>query len=303
VADKIDPSARAHARLSASKTKLWMNCAGAPRMAEHYCPKGTRSSKYAELGTAAHSLVEECVGNGLWDSSSYMGYWICHDGTIERAKRDPKAFQVDRDMVDSVNVMLNTVWTERDRLGPASQIIIEEKFDLSWVRPNMFGNNDVAVSLFLDHLTVIDYKHGAGVPVDVYGKDPVTGLITGNTQLMYYALGALAVEEFTHETVDLVVVQPRCPHSDGPVRRYSASVTEARTFVSSLEVAADRVAEADASFKPDSTKWQKKFLRPGSHCRDGFCPVVGHCPARHKAQQTQAADDFGVVDEDGNDVI
>lgn len=301
MSQQSDPSARAHARLSASQAKRWMACPGSVKIIDEIPAKlKPGQSSFAALGTAAHTLVEVCLRNKKQDSRDYKDYWVHLSGEIQKRTPDPEEegwFQVDFDMMDAVDVMLSVVWKEVERLGPAAELRIEHKFDLSWLRPDMFGTNDVSISLFLDELVVIDYKHGQGVPVEVYSVGE-GGKTKPNPQLAYYGLGAAEADEFTHQKVTLIVVQPRCPHPKGGVRRYEMTMAELLEFKDELAAAADVAREAEQNWDPaggiDGTEeWQRKYLQAGDHCKSAFCPKLGHpCPAAFRAAQEEAMADF-----------
>ena len=293
--NQSDPSSRAHAKLSASQTKRWMTCPGSMRLIDDLpAAMRTPQSSFAALGTAAHTLGEACLRANSRDCRAYKDYWVHASGEIQKRTPDPDEegwFQVDHDMMDAVDVYLQVVWGEVERLGPSAELSIERKFDLSWVRPNMFGTNDACVSLFLDELVVVDYKHGQGVPVEVSYPDPDTGEVLGNSQLMYYALGAAKGYDFTHEKVTLIVVQPRCPHPHGGVRRFTCSMPDLLEFRDRLARAADRVMEAYNSYDgtPD---WEVANLRAGPHCKSAFCSMLATCPALYRLAQSEAMADF-----------
>ncbi len=271
-----------------------------------------KSSVHAERGTAAHTLVETCLEQRLEDSHQYRDYWINQKGDIQRAAprnangepcgdSEDGWFIVDEDMMSAVDVMLSTVYGELERLGPQAELGIERKFDLGWLRPDMFGTSDVTISLFLTELVVVDYKHGQGVPVEVAERDPVTGKLKMNSQLGYYALGVAEADGFTHETVTLVVVQPRCPHEEGPVRRYSFPMSELLELRDRLAKAADEVREAEealrAVYAGDDPvtlgEWEAQYLRAGDHCQKSFCPKLGTpCAAAFAHAQKVAMADF-----------
>ena len=104
-------------------------------------------------------------------------------------------------------------------------------------------------------LKVFDYKHGAGVPVEV----------ESNPQLLYYALGA--VKDSGYDMVELVIVQPRAIHPDGPVRRWTISVKDLMEWAEKVLLPGAKVTELhDAP------------LNAGEHCR--FCPALPTCPAQ-----------------------
>ena len=100
----------------------------------------------------------------------------------------------------------------------------------------------------------MDYKHGAGIPVEV----------VGNTQLMYYGLGALHMNKFPVERIILTIVQPRCYHTDGPVRSWETDP------ITMLDFSFDLVDQAVRTEAPDAP------LVAGDHCR--FCPAQPTCP-------------------------
>lgn len=304
-----NPEQRAHARLSASGSKRWMTCPGSIPYSDLLPPElRGGSSKFAQLGTAAHTLGETCIEQKLETSESYRGWWINQQGDVtkdwrtwykpkSRRKEPPEGwFQVDGDMIEAVDVYLTTVWKEKARLGPAAQVKTEVKFDLSWLRPEMFGTNDCNVDLFLDELVVIDYKHGQGVPVEVSYPQP-DGSHKGNSQLLYYLLGAAQLEAFSHERYKIIVVQPRCPHPLGGVREFTLTKEELLQFQDELAMAADRVREAEdmlVAAKDDEVEmqaWGDEYLRAGPHCTSTFCERLTTCrKVREEAQNLAKAD-------------
>lgn len=297
-----DPSARAHAKLSASQTKRWMTCPGSMRLIDDM-PRNMRppQSQFAALGTAAHTLGEVCLQARRPDSRDYLGYWIHASGEMQKRTPDPQEvergewFQVDHDMTDAVDTYLRVVYEELERLGPEAELSVERKFDLSWVRPDMFGTNDASISLFLDELVVVDYKHGQGVPVEVSYFDPKVGKEVGNSQLAYYGLGAAKAYDFTHERVTLIVVQPRCPHPKGGVRRFTMTMAELLEFRDRLAAAADVVVEAHGSYPSDPQEqldWEARYLTAGEHCKSAFCPKLATCPAVYRLAESEAMADF-----------
>lgn len=300
--NQSDPSARAHAKLSASQTKRWMTCPGSMRLIDDL-PANMRpkQSQFAALGTAAHTLGEVCLQGKRPDSRDYLGWWIHATGEMQKRTPDPDEvargewFEVDHDMTDAVDTYLRVVYEEVERLGPEAELSIERKFDLSWVRPDMFGTNDASISLFMDELVVVDYKHGQGVPVEVSYFDEKLGKEVGNSQLAYYGLGAAKAFDFTHEKVTLIVVQPRCPHPKGGVRRFTMTMAELLEFRDRLAAAADVVNEAYACYPSDpqeQTDWEARYLKAGDHCKSAFCSKLATCPAVHRLAESEAMADF-----------
>lgn len=148
-------------------------------------------------------------------------------------------------------------------------LLVEHRFDLSSIYPGCFGTADAVVwNPNTRLLTVTDLKYGAGIPVEV----------ENNVQLLYYALGALVSLKFPAKEVEIVVVQPRCPHSAGPVRRWRISAVDL------LEFEANLVGYAKATEAPDAP------LVPGDHCQ--FCRAEATCPALKEVATALAVRDF-----------
>ncbi|URA07049.1 hypothetical protein P9A47_gp81 [Xanthomonas phage Elanor] len=133
----------------------------------------------------------------------------------------------------------------------------------------MFGTNDVSLYLPFDHVSVIDYKHGQGIVVEV----------EDNEQELYYALGKAKELEWAFETLDLVIVQPRARHADGKVRRWSTDKATLRAFEERLRVAAIATEDPDAP------------LKAGSWCT--FCKAAAVCRELREESFRQASLEFG----------
>ena len=254
---------RAHATLGASSSKRWMNCPGSVELSR---PFPDTTSKYAIEGTIAHGLGEWCIQNGV-KPHDFVGVEIATDGISGVPTEE---------MATAVKVFVDEVFAQLQHYGPDASWALEERFSLQPLGPPapMFGTADVTIWSG-DHLHVIDYKHGQGVVVEV----------EKNTQLMYYALGASVAAGRVPATVDVTIVQPRAPHSEGPVRTYSFDRDELIAFKHLLFEAAARTKEADAP------------LAPGDWCR--FCKAAPVCPAK-KAEAESVA--MTVFSEDVEDV-
>lgn len=279
-----------HARLSASSAHRWMNCPGSIRMSEGIEDPETI---YQIEGRAAHAYAEAVL------RSEMTGQTISADSVEVETKAGPVPFPVDDAMREAVALYVETVTDLQKRIG--GTLFIERTFDLSILRPPepMFGTAD-AVIVGDRTIDVIDLKYGAGVTVEV----------TDNVQLLYYALGAI-VAEFTRRVMDptdtfgseivefgeesildaatkafdevrVHIVQPRAPHSDGPVRS-SLIFTGAdiKAFAVRLLTRADDVQAPDAP------------LQAGSWCQ--FCLARGHCPELAARSKLVAQTDFESV--------
>jgi hypothetical protein len=246
-----------HSSLGASSAHRWIPCPGSVELCKSAPPQV--DSEFAREGTAAHELGEKCLSKKEHMVGSqpeeYLGQTI-------------QGFLVDQEMVDAVKLYVDTVRADHKTLGGALEV--EKRISLESIHRGMFGTTDARVYARWNSLIVYDYKHGKGVAVDV----------VDNPQMLYYALGSYIelcnAMEFTE--IELVIVQPRADHQDGPVRRWTVPVTFLTAF-------ADRLREAAlATMKPDAP------LVPGKQCR--WCPAQPICPAAAKHVMDVAVADF-----------
>jgi hypothetical protein len=253
-----------HAKLSPSSAHRWFACAGSVRMSEGM---PNESGVFAAEGTAAHGLAAYCLEHGF-DAVRFLDGVSGPDGPVEDAEADKETlFDIDDEMVDAVQTYLDVC---REFMGPEWEFYIEQRLDLRQVHPDVYGTGDFgAYHVPSKKLVNIDYKHGKGVPVDV----------AENEQLLTYGLGsAFRYHNRGISDIDLYVVQPRCPHPDGPVRKASYDSVELLEFQAHLAAAA-RATEA-----PDAP------LVAGDHCR--FCPAAGVCPALREKATALAETEF-----------
>jgi hypothetical protein len=215
----------------------WSRCPGSVRLSEGIPPT---TSSYAEEGTRAHELAA-----ALLDEN-----WI----------PDEVLAAADAEMYEAVQVYVDAV----KEASVQAKRLIEHRFDLSSLYPGLFGTCDAVIfDRRFKTLRVFDYKHGAGIPVEVV-EDGVP-----NLQLSYYGLGALISTDFPCDWVELVIVQPRCAHPDGPIRRHTFPAIDMLDFATDLKTFAEKTADPNAP------------LVPGDHCR--FCPARPICPKLQEA--------------------
>lgn len=235
----IEP--QGHSPLGASGSHRWMACPGSVSLSEGIHEE---ESEHAITGTAAHAVAAECLTSGedAWQ-------WI---GSYYGDESDPESgIPVDKDMADAVQVYLDAV-REAHPDRNQGNFFVERSFHCPSIHDLFYGTTDCA---YYDEvaatLHVWDYKHGAGIVVEV--KD--------NPQLKYYAVGALTELDLwlRVDTVVLHIAQPRGFHFDGPVREWSISVNSLAEWLrGELVPAMDRALVS-------------RDTASGEHCR--FCPA------------------------------
>lgn len=231
----------AHSHIGASSSERWMNCPGSVNLSKDI-PKTT--SAYAEAGTNAHTLGSELI----------LG--------------QKPSIEIPEDEMEAVYTYVNHIKT----VASGKQLFVEQKFDLKDVYPGLFGTADAVIYDDINlQLNVIDYKHGAGVPVDVFD----------NSQLKYYALGALLELNKPASTIEITIVQPRCYHPDGPIRSFVLSADDLLAFAAELKEAAEATSKPDAKFKS------------GDHCK--FCPAAGICPEIEREKDLAIREHFSNI--------
>jgi len=241
----------AHSPLGASGAYRWMVCPGSVGLS-----KGVNDpeSEFAALGTAAHALFEHCITSGTdaWELTGQAPAWI-NSSTF---------LTIDKDMTDAVQVALNAVRSAHPDRNQGNSFI-EKPFHCPDLHSLFFGRSDFT---YFDadarELHVWDYKHGAGVVVEV--KD--------NPQLMYYGVGMLEQLQLWTEVDQVVlhVAQPRGFHFDGPLRSWAISTLGLEKWLDDTLIPAMNHAEVSRDTKS------------GDHCR--------FCPARTMACPQLAAD-------------
>lgn len=261
---------KTHSRLGASNCKRWWACPGSVQACKDIENKGT---PYANEGSAAHALAEYCLRNSC-DAEAQLDCWIGMDGTLYMsdenvAEKDKglTVFYIDEDMVEAVQVYLDFF---KETVEEGDEYEIEQRISLDTFHPDLFGTADLVVyKPSTKTLVVADYKHGRGVPVEV--KENVQGL--------YYAAGsAHRLHNRGIAKVEVVIIQPRCAHKDGAVRRWSTTPIDLMEWVVDLVEAAKRTEDPNAP------------RHAGDHCK--FCPAAGTCPEYAGAAIEAAAADF-----------
>ena len=252
-----------HSSIGPSKSHRWINCPASVKAAEG-CPDSC--SDAASLGTAAHTLGELTIAKGfrspdLWD----------YPERIE-GKAD-QTFPVNREMVEAVETYTNYVF-ENTKEG--DDVLVETRFSLEHIHPELFGTNDCMIVRPMDSLHVIDYKNGSGQFVEIVDGDyeivenGLEGVVNNpkiedvNTQLLIYALGGLNSIIDPVRVVKLTIVQPRC-EAEFKIRTVTLLARDIRAWAEDvLKPAADNCFAENPKYNI------------GSWCR--FCPAKSTCP-------------------------
>lgn len=162
----------AHARLSPSGSKKWFACPGSITLEETIPNLPTT---YSDAGTAMHDVAARCLTEHF-RASRYIGEYI----VVSLPHEEVRKVEFDADMAELVQGYVDTMRV----LSIGNRYWVEQRVDFSEFCgvPGQFGTADFIV--FDDRggvLHVHDLKSG---------YTPVT--VEDNSQLMTYALGALA---------------------------------------------------------------------------------------------------------------
>lgn len=260
-----------HAQLSPSGAHRWMRCPGSVDM-ERGLPD--TSSEFADEGSTAHALADNCLSKGI-DTLHNEAL----DGIPEHLLK-----YVDEDMQDYVQAYVDRVREIRDSLiDPV--LMSEKRLPITDYVPDSWGTSDAIVIGEVNNVVrlrrgyVIDLKYGRGVRVDA----------DENEQLMLYALGADQAYGFIHDVERWVVVvlQPRLN---------SESQFEI-TAVALREWGLNRVVPAAQA----ATSGKGELVPGDKQCQ--WCKAKAICPARAKQALSIAQQEFDVIDLDSGDRI
>lgn len=225
-----------HFRLSPSGTSRWLHCTKSLELCEGL---PSTSSSYADEGTQAHDLAE-------------------------RLLRGEKLSVVDKEMLAAVKVYVDLV--ESYRRSKTVHFEYIEKMLESEVIPGLGGTSD-CVLIYTDTdgsvvLHIIDYKHGAGYPVDA----------VENMQLLSYFAIWRSAWGFIIDKYRGTIVQPRADGDD----------------VKDWETTAERILEHEAQILEALGK--EPVFHVGEGCR--WCRALSICPAVHEQAKKTAQEEF-----------
>ena len=234
-----------HSPLGASGAKRWMNCPGSVQLSAGL--GDNEDDTFSGPGQAAHALAEQCIIANV-DPWTRIG---------QEMPTDNGTLPVDLEMATAVQEYISMIRREYPDRNQGNSWV-ERRFHCPSIHEYFYGTSDY-VYLWDEEraLDVTDYKHGAGIIIEV--KD--------NEQCMYYACGILEDLGLWDKVdrVKLRIVQPRGFHWDGPIREWSISTADLREWLDGVLVPA-----MDRALVSRDTK-------SGEHCR--FCPARSRqCP-------------------------
>lgn len=243
-----------HALLSASSASRWLKCTAAPRF-EEGLPE--RTSEYAEEGRLAHAICELKVLKKCTPMSTRT-----YNTRLNKLKKDPLYTP---EMDKTSDLYLEHISEQVMAYDTAPTVAVEVRVDFSEYVPEGFGTCDCCI-IGGDLLSIVDYKHGKGVPVSA----------EGNPQMRLYALGALKryapIFGDTIKRVRMTIDQPRLDSYSSD----TTTVEELRAWGESIKPTAQKAFSGLGEFVP------------GEHCR--FCRGKAQCRAR--ANTNTALEDF-----------
>lgn len=261
-----------HATFSPSKADRWLYCAASHPLTKDI-PR--ESSKYAAEGTAAHTVASRALTYGR-DADFFIGQEIENDGFT---------FTVDKPMAEAVQVYLDEV---RRRTGSGDVAMFEQRVTLveTLGLEEQGGTSDYFI-LHADgkRLTVIDYKHGAGVPVDA----------TENTQMGLYALGVFetfgsVLDLDNVEDVDLVIVQPRVDS----LSEWTAPITWLYALQERARLAVSRAHKAMIDYEIFHAMSLDLYAVTEKGCM--WCEAKATCDAYRQHVSEAVFNDFQILD-------
>lgn len=240
------PTPEVHSDLGASSIVGWSGCAQYLNMQKLF---PDAPSQYAEAGRLAHAIGEYKLRSYFIEPVGKRAY----NARLKKFREDPVYAP---DMDEATDTYLEAVKAEALTYPSAPFVALEVRVDYSEYAPGGFGTSD-CILIGGNRITVIDYKNGAGVPVEA----------EHNPQMQLYALGALQTFRMIYgdvlTDVRLIIVQPHA----GGIKTWDTTTEEiqkwGREFVTP---AARRALEGTDP------------ATPGECCR--WCRGKAQCSAR-----------------------
>lgn len=251
-----------HAKLAPSAASRWMACPGSVALCKDIPDE---SSVYADEGTFAHEIAS---GSLLLDCNPFRASRALGLQPYLGVESECERFTVDEAMIAHLQLYIDAVRGTAELLCDEPIVEIEQRVVV--VPDVLWGTADV---LIWDdtNLHVFDLKYGAGVYVPV----------TGNSQAMLYALGALMSNPMRAHNVRRIylhIVQPR-HHADPKWRTDWTMKMALESWFQTTVLPKIQAIQLDTD---------TELVAGETQCR--FCPAKGTCPELRKTalEHTQA---------------
>ncbi len=259
----VNHAQRAHALLSASSSKQWLTCTPSARLSDQF---QDTSSEFAKEGSLAHEIAELKLRKYFIDPMGPRKF----NASMKKLQSNALYQQ---EMEKTTDTYLEYIQAIVHSFTAPPYIAVEKRLDYSTYAPEGFGTGDCIV-IGGNTLYINDYKHGKGVPVSA----------ERNTQMMLYALGAIAEYGILYpiQTVKIAIIQPRLDN----ISEDSITVEELLVWGESIKPIAQKAWKGEGEFVS------------GDHCR--FCRArkgdENHPPCRARSESYTALDDFKLQD-------
>lgn len=229
---------KAHAFLPFSGAAEWSACPAWATMNATY--PDTSDPTAAAEGTASHWAYEEMIRGNVVAPGQ-----ITPEGTV-----------LTLEMIEGAELMVLTVNEIRNSNPDATRIHVEEYLAAPRIHMENGGTPDTWLySPAQQKAWVVEYKYGWEL-VEVFENRQLANQAAG-------VAGALELNGLSEQntSLEMVVVQPRAHHRDGPVRRWRVLFSDLRALWNKLELAAEVACGA------------VPLAQPGPQCK--------HCSGRH----------------------
>lgn len=237
-----------HSDYAASASKRWLACPGSVELTRDIPNEG---NSFSFEGTASHELVTHALREKICPTKIRVQKYFECKGCLAL---------VDDEMRAHGKLFYNDVMA----VAKKGDLLLDTKFDLSWIHPGMYGTGDACVIEPWGDLWVWDYKYGRGVQVEA----------EDNSQLAYYGLGLAQMVDWDFPRIHLNIHQPRRDHFP----KWTVKREALRKWVTTFKDGVEATKKKDAG------------LNPGDHCK--FCPAKSSCPAIKNEIEAQVQLDF-----------
>jgi hypothetical protein len=284
-----------------SNFKRTINC---PSWVVFFDPDAPEEHTEASMdGTISHAIGELCLTEnrspfefvgciGYYDKQKGLGGVTEKKGpsmsiSTDRFYRKP----IDDYIAQNVAFYVDTVREKFSELS-SPEIKYEEKLDMGWVHPGVFGTADAGAKEYFGKAVILDLKFGIW-PVEIGEK------VGDNPQLCGYGIGSIGENNpFNVETVEIGIIQPRVSHPDGRARFLELEVRDLMQWKD--EVLKIAINSSELALKLGKDKAPEESFKAGDWCK--FCPGeklfddsgIPVCPALRKNLQAAGDDMFEI---------